>query len=225
MSGVGEGAAAQARFHPRGLIFDLDGTLVDSFADIAAALNATRAHFGLPPVSLAAVRAEVGSGSEALVRALVPVAPARAAEALAFYLARYDAASLRETRLFPGVAEVLEHFRGRPLAVVTNKTLHLSCAILAGLGLLERFRLVLGGDSLPRCKPDPLPVRHVLEAFALPPGEVLLVGDGLHDIAAGRAAGVRTVAVTTGVAPRAELEAAGPERVIDRMDELLRHYD
>ena len=210
---------------PLGLIFDLDGTLVDSFADIARALNRTRAHYGLPALPLAAVRAQVGSGSEALVCALVPVPPAQQAAALQRYLAAYDETALQETRPLPGVPEVLAHFGDRPLAVVTNKTLHLSRKILQGLGLWERFALVLGGDSLPRRKPDPLPIRHVLEALGLAPAEALLVGDGLHDVHAGRAAGVPTVAVTTGVASRAELEAARPRHVIDRLDALLALYD
>jgi phosphoglycolate phosphatase len=212
------------RPRPRGVIFDLDGTLVDSFEDIATALNRARERYGHAPLALAAVRAQVGSGSEALVRALVPVAPERFAEALAFFLARYDECALERTRLLPGALEALEHFRGRPLAVVTNKTLHLSRRILQGLGLWERFRIVLGGDSLARCKPDPLPVQHVLECFALPAAEVLLVGDGLHDIRAGRAAGVTTVAVATGVSPRAALQAEGPARVIASLHELLTLY-
>jgi len=159
------------------------------------------------------------------VRALVPVPPARQAAALQHYLAAYDETALQQTRPLPGVPEVLAHFGDRPLAVVTNKTLHLSHKILQGLGLWERFALVLGGDSLPRRKPDPLPVRHVLEALGLAPAEALLVGDGLHDMQAGRAAGVPTVAVTTGVASRAELEAAQPRHVIDRLDALLALYD
>jgi phosphoglycolate phosphatase len=216
---------ATRRPRPRGLIFDLDGTLVDSFADIAAALNHTRARYALPPLPLAAVRAKVGSGSAHLVRALVPVAPPLQEEALRHYLARYEERALVETRPLPGVAEVLDRFADRPLAVVTNKTQRLTRTILTGLGLWERFRIVLGGDALPRSKPDPLPVLRVLECFALPPGDVVLVGDGLHDIAAGRAAGVATVAVATGVEPRAVLERAGAGHVVDCMAELLRLYD
>ena len=206
---------------PRGLIFDLDGTLVDSFGDIAAALNDTRAQYGLPALTLAQVRAEVGSGSEYLVRRLVPGPPAEQAAALTFYLARYEERALQQTRPFPGVLEVLEHFADRPLAVVTNKTQRLTRCILEGLGWWERFRIVLGGDALERCKPDPLPVQQVLQCFALAPQEVVLIGDGLHDLHAGQAAGVRTVAVTTGVESRASLEAHGADHVIDRMDALL----
>jgi phosphoglycolate phosphatase len=209
---------------PKGLIFDLDGTLVDSFADIAAALNATRERYGLPALGVAEVRSQVGSGSQALLRALVPVPPGREGEALRFYLERYEETALCRTRLLPGVPEVLEHFGARPLAVITNKPLHISRTVLRGLGVWERFRIVLGGDSLERCKPDPLPVRHVLACFALAPAEALLVGDGLHDVQAARAAGVPAVGVTSGVAGRAALAAAGPDALIERLDELLQLY-
>ncbi|HKI99649.1 MAG TPA: HAD-IA family hydrolase [bacterium] len=212
------------RPRPRGVIFDLDGTLVDSFADIAAALNRTRARFDLPALPLEAVRAKVGSGSEYLVRELVPLPPAQAEAALQHYLASYEETALQETRVYPGALEVLEHFRGRPLAVVTNKPLHIARRVLQGLDLWERFRMVLGGDSLARRKPDPLPVRHVLACFALPAGRALLIGDGVHDVRAGRAAGVPIVAVTTGVEPRAVLEAERPTHVIDSLDELLTLY-
>lgn len=210
---------------PSGVIFDLDGTLVDSFADIATAVNRTRAHYGQPPLPLESVRAAVGNGSEVLVRAVVPGPAERLPDALRFYLARYEEVALEQTRLLPGVLATLEHFATRPLAVVTNKPQHLSRRILQGLQVWERFRMVLGGDALKRHKPDPLPVLHVLACLALPAAEVLLVGDGLQDLAAGRAAGVRTVAVTSGVTDRAALEAAGPERVVDRLDELIALYD
>lgn len=209
---------------PRGLIFDLDGTLVDSFADIASALNWTRAQFRLPLLPQAEITRHVGSGSEYLVRQLVPVASERFEEALGFFLARYEKNALKQTRLLQGVPEVLAHFRDRSLAVVTNKTFDLSEKVLRGLGVWDRFTIVVGGDSLERRKPDPLPVRHVLDTFALSPGEVVLIGDSPHDIHAGQAAGVRTVAVTTGVEARAALQALRPDHVIDRMDELLRHY-
>jgi phosphoglycolate phosphatase len=205
---------------PAALIFDLDGTLVDSFADITTALNLTRARYGLPPLPRPEVTRHVGSGSPQLVRELVPVPPEAREDALAYYLAAYREHALEQTRLYPGVPEVLEHFRGCRLAVVTNKSFRLTRRILEGLGVWERFQLVLGGDSLERSKPDPLPLLHVMATFALPPEAVVMVGDGLHDIEAGRAAGIRTVAVTTGVEARAALAAAGADHVIDRLDAL-----
>jgi phosphoglycolate phosphatase len=213
------------RQRPGGLIFDLDGTLVDSFADIATGLNAARGEFGLTALPYEAVRARVGYGSEALVRALLPVAPGRFEDALRCYLERYEASALEQTRPYPGVAEVLARFGDRPLAVVTNKPQRITRRILEGLGLWERFRIVLGGDALERRKPDPLPVLRVLECFALPAREVVLVGDGLPDLRAGRAAGVCTVAVASGTEPRAALEAERPDHLIERLDELTALYD
>lgn len=209
---------------PRGMIFDLDGTLVDSFEDITTAVNDTRAHYGQPPIPLEQVRAAVGNGSEALVRVVVPVPPERLPEALAHYLRCYDAVALQHTRLLPGVQATLEHFRSHPLAVVTNKPQSIARRILQALGVWERFRIVLGGDALPRRKPDPMPVQRVLACFALPATDVLLVGDGLQDVAAARAAGVRCVGVATGVTPREALQQAGAEPVLEGLGELVALY-
>lgn len=214
-----------ARFRPRGVIFDLDGTLVDSFEDIALAVNRTREHFGAPPLPLEAVRAAVGNGSEALVRAVVPVPEGRLPEALRVYLKCYDETALQQTRLLPGALRALEHFGTRPLAVVTNKPQQHSRKILQGLGVWERFRIVLGADAVERQKPHPLPIRRVLECFALRAADALLVGDGLQDLQAGLAAGVHTAGLTTGVTPRAALEAAQPEHVVDSLDALIALYD
>lgn len=204
-----------------GLIFDLDGTLVDSFADIATALNLTRTRYGHPALPGEEVRRHVGSGSAHLVRTLVPVDADTFAEAYAHYLTAYEAHILDESRLFDGAEAVLEHFADRRLAVVTNKGHALAVRVLQALGVLGCFDPVLGHDSLPRVKPDPMPVQHCLRAWDLPAQDVVLVGDGLHDLHAGRAAGVCTVAVTTGVERRETLQAEGPDHVVDRLDALL----
>lgn len=210
---------------PQCLIFDLDGTLVDSFADIATALNLTRAHFGLSAVSQAEVTRHVGSGAAYLVNALVPIADLRdaretGAEAFRFYLARYREHALEQSRVYAGVEAVLRNFAQRRLAVVTNKPEALAEHVLKGLGIRAPFQMVVGGDSLKCKKPHPLPIQHVLEAIAVRPESAVMIGDGLHDIEAGRAAGVRTVAVTTGVASRTELEAAGADHVLDSLEQL-----
>lgn len=210
---------------PECLIFDLDGTLVDSFADIATALNLTRAHFGLPALSQAEVTLNVGSGSAYLVETLVPVtdqqgAGGAATEAFRFYLARYREHALEQSRVYPGVEAVLHQYAERRLAVVTNKPAALAEHVLQGLGIRAPFQMMLGGDSLECKKPDPLPIRHVLEAFSVRPESAVMIGDGLHDIEAGRAAGIRTVAVTTGVASRSELEGAGADYVLDSLEQL-----
>ncbi len=212
-------------FAPKCLIFDLDGTLVDSFADIATALNLTRAHFGLPNLSRAEVTRHVGSGSAYLVDALVPLTDLQAArgggaEAYEFYLARYQEYALDQTRLYAGVDAVLQKYAGRLLAIVTNKTEALAEHVLQGMGIRAPFQRVVGGDSLECKKPDPRPIQHVLEAFSVRPESAVMIGDGLHDIEAGRAAGLPTVGLTTGVATRAELEGAGADHVLDSLEQL-----
>jgi len=204
----------------RGLIFDLDGTLVDTLDDLAQAVNLTREHYGLAPLPREAIVPNIGNGGPHLVRATVPPAAERFEEVFARYLAFYNEHLLDHSRLHAGVAEVLAHYAERVLGVVTNKAIHETERILAGLQVRERFRLVLGGDSLPERKPHPLPLLHFMERFGLAPGEVVMVGDGYHDVRAGKAAGVLTVAITTGVGSRAELEAEGPDHIITRMDEL-----
>ncbi|MEE8434548.1 MAG: HAD-IA family hydrolase [bacterium] len=210
---------------PKCLIFDLDGTLVDSFADIATALNLTRARFGLPAVSQAEVTRHVGSGSAYLVNALVPVtdfpgAGGGGAEAYRFYLARYREHALEQSRLYAGVDAVLHQYAERSLAVVTNKPEALAEHVLKGLGIRAPFQMVVGGDSLECKKPDPLPILHVLGAVSVQPESAVMIGDGLHDIEAGRAAGLRTVGVSTGVASRMELEGAGADHVLDSLEQL-----
>ncbi|MDH5753317.1 MAG: HAD hydrolase-like protein, partial [Deltaproteobacteria bacterium] len=128
---------------PQAVLFDLDGTLSDSFADITTAINLTRADFGLVPVTLSEVRSRVGSGSAQLVRDMVPVPEEQFEQACTVYRAHYEAHLLDETHLYPGVTETLEHFGDRPLAVITNKGQAFSERILAGLGILDRFRMVL----------------------------------------------------------------------------------
>lgn len=205
---------------PEVFIFDLDGTLADSFADIAAALNDTRARFGHPPLSEAEVKSQVGSGSDYLVRQLVPVPGDQHQDALRFYLDRYEENALVHTRLFPGVAEVLARYGDHPLAVVTNKNHGLTRKILEGLEVWDVFRIVVGGDSLERKKPDPLPIVHVLEQIGVAPERAVMIGDGLHDIEAGQAAGVLTIAVSTGVESAASLASQHPDHLIDSMRRL-----
>ena len=203
-----------------GVMFDLDGTLADSFTDITTAMNLTRADFGMPPLPLAQVRGTVGGGSKHLVKTLVPVPDAEFERAFAVYQAHYEAHLLDHTRLYPGVMETLRHFSGRPLAVVTNKHHRFAEKVLKGLGIRDYFQMVLGGDSLARRKPDPLPVVTVLERFRLAAVDTALVGDGLHDIEAARAAGVIAVAVATGVESRESLGAASPFCLLESLEEL-----
>lgn len=205
-----------------GLIFDLDGTLVNSLHDIATSINLTRRDYGLTPLPEPDITRHVGEGSAALVKTVVPVPTKGFEEAVARYHSHYARHVLDTTRLFPGIDPMLRRLEGRPMAVVTNKNEALALAVLTGLGIRSLFSVFLGGETLPQKKPHPLPILHVLERWGLAPASVGVVGDGVHDIVAGRAAGVVTIGVAYGVAGRAALAAENPTYLVDTVEELDR---
>jgi phosphoglycolate phosphatase len=195
---------------------DLDGTLVDSRADLAAAVNHVLRTFRLPELPAATLQGYVGEGARALVgRALGADRGALLDEALARFLARYGEHLLDETRPYPGVVEALDVLRaaGARLSILTNKPVALSRRIVAGLGLASRFVAVVGGDSLPTRKPHPAGLDHLRATTGTVPARMLLVGDSDIDVATARAAGVAFCGVAWGLAPD-RLAAARPERVI-----------
>ncbi len=207
-------------------IFDLDGTLIDSRRDIAAAANAVQAWRGAPALTEEEVAGYVGDGARELVRRLLARAGTAAGEAevaagLAVFRRHYGRHLLDHTRPFPGVLETLEHFRSLPLAVATNKPRAFTRAILAGLGLEAYFRRVVSPEDAGRRKPDPTPLRICLEGLDPPPGAVVVVGDSPHDIAAARAIGAAAVAAAYGLTEPARLRAAAPDLIIQRCDELI----
>lgn len=176
---------------PTVFLFDLDGTLVDSVADLAAALNLLRDELALPPLGLAEVRGYVGDGATALVTRALPrgaFTPAR----LERFLDHYGRHLLDNTRPYPGILDFLAAKHQRPLAVVTNKPLALSRQLLRGLDLDPYFPVVVGGDSCPEKKPSPLPVQLALAGLGAGVEDAVLIGDHHTDLRAGRAAGVRT---------------------------------
>src|SRR5437764_2449789 len=177
---------------PEALVFDLDGTLIDSRRDITTAINRMRADLGLPPLALEQVVPMVGEGARLLVeRALGPgFLPEQIDQALARYLGYYWEVCLEATRPYPGVEAMLAALAGRyPLALLSNKGEALSRKILDGLGLTSRFREVLGGDSLPTRKPDPAGLRVLPDRLAIPVARLALAGDTWIDAETARNAG------------------------------------
>jgi phosphoglycolate phosphatase len=180
------------------VVFDLDGTLVDSSVDIANAVNALILELGGTPLPLADIVGMVGDGARVLVRraltaaALDPDRPGRTGGMLERFLAHYDPHLLDHTLPYPGMVEALNWIGERlPMAVLTNKPARATELMLAGLGLRSHFRDVIGGDTAFGRKPDPAGLTHLAAAAGVAPARVLLVGDSPVDLATARNAGTQ----------------------------------
>lgn len=211
------------------LLFDLDGTLVDSKADLVASVNLMLGDFGREGLPGEDVARMVGEGATKLVGRALAASLGRTATAaevtsgLAAFRLHYAAHLLDATRPYPSVHMTLSHFRDVPKAVVTNKPLEFTEVILNGLGLRRHFTAVLGGECLPERKPSAAPLVEALRrcGFTGPRDECLMVGDSAVDIASGKAAGVRTCGFTGGFRSREELADAGADYLIGDISELV----
>jgi phosphoglycolate phosphatase len=206
------------------LIFDLDGTLVDSLPDLAAALAATLREIGAPALPSAAVRGMIGDGTPALVARALAARGLPASlldERLARFMALYEAAPVARSRPYPGVTETLAALRGdgRRLAVCTNKPQQAALAVLRGLALDGFFAAVVGGDVLAVKKPDPAHLRAAIAALGAAQGEAVMIGDNEHDVAMAKAAGVPVILVRYGY-HRVPLETLAADLQIDAFSEL-----
>ena len=214
---------------PKLIMFDLDGTLVDSVPDLSSAVQKMLAAMGLPLSNEDQVRVWVGNGAHQLVkRALVFAAPERAEalfdEAFSLFMAFYAQGVAVDSCLYPDVKETLSvlHQQGITLAVVTNKPECFTYPLLKYLGIEEYFAYVLGGDSLAEKKPHPLPLQHLFEKMGIRPNQALMVGDSVNDVQAARAAGCPVVAVPYGYNHGEPIESAKPDQVISSVSLLLR---
>ncbi|MEJ0070603.1 MAG: phosphoglycolate phosphatase [Pseudomonadota bacterium] len=212
----------------RFVILDLDGTLVDSAPDLRAIAERVLAEAGRPALDLPTVKRFIGDGVRKLVeRAFAATGPALDPAALDHATARftelYEAAASVLTRPYDGVPETLARLRagGIRLAVCTNKPMAAAAIVLRELGLAPLINAVSGGDSVARRKPDPEHVRDALQRIGGLPEQAVMVGDNEHDIAAGKAAGLVTIAVTYGYA-RVPYSVLGADRLIDRFSDLDR---
>jgi len=214
----------------RAVIFDLDGTLVDSAPDLAFAANRMLAALGAPARDPALLATFIGKGIPRLVeRALAGSLEGEAdaallARALPLYERYYGEESGRRTTLYPGVAEGLEMLvRDRvPLACVTNKAERFTRALLADMGLAHFFAVVVGGDTLARKKPDPLPFRHACERLGVASGETLVVGDSRNDVDGARAAGCPVICVPYGYNAGEPVQALDSDAIVASIAEAAR---
>jgi phosphoglycolate phosphatase len=207
------------------LVFDLDGTLIDSIGDLNEAANRLLAELGRPGLTAAEMRPMVGDGAGKLIERVLaarPGPPADAEAALARFLALYEAAPATATRPYPEVAATLAELRadGYRLAVCTNKPERVTRLILDRLALAQYFELIVGGDTMPFRKPDPRLLIHVAAALDVALDRILLIGDSEVDAATAEAAGVPFVLMTYGYR-RGSVEAIRRAADLDRFGALL----
>ncbi|PYT79328.1 MAG: phosphoglycolate phosphatase [Acidobacteria bacterium] len=205
----------------RALIFDLDGTLIDSKQDLIRSVNAMLREMGRGTLHEDTVSSYIGHGAPKLIeRALGDGATEEVRErALKFFLSHYEEHKLDSTRAYPGVAETLEELREFPLAVLTNKPVRVSRRILEGLGLAKYFRAVYGGNSFETKKPDPLGAKKILEELGADGKEAMMVGDSDVDVQTARNAGTLAGAVNYGFGTH-HREAYPADIYLDRLTDL-----
>lgn len=205
----------------RVLVFDLDGTLIDSKLDLVHAVNATLEHMGRPRIPNEDVGKHVGGGAALLVRRVLgaDATDEEAASGLEHFLSYYRMHMLDNTVLYPGVREGLDLLKNLPMAVLTNKPVRFSEGILDGLGLTPYFRYVYGGNSFESKKPDPFGMNVLLRDFGVAPRQAMLVGDSDVDVKTARNAGAWACGVTYGFAPES-LRASPPDLMVDSLEHL-----
>ena len=209
------------------VMIDLDGTLLDTVPDIAAAAERMLAKLDLPARSPEEIRNFIGKGIPNLVRHCLPddAGDARAtalqAEALALFQEFYFEESGRRTAVYPGVLEGLERFRDMHLrlACVTNKAARFTEPLLERMGMAARFELVVSGDTLARKKPDPMQLAHICAEFLLAPSAVLMIGDSANDVLAARAAGCPVLCVSYGYREGGDVHELGCDAIVESLSE------
>ena len=205
-----------------GVVFDLDGTLVDSRRDIAEAANHALEKAGLQRLPHDELESFVGDGAPLLMAraARIDVKDEKTQAMVADFLDYYAEHPIDYTLPMPGALAALDAFANLPLGICTNKPRRTSLAVLRGLKLEARFKGVVAGDDLPQRKPDPAPVLEAARLLGLPAAEIVMVGDGPQDVLSGRAAGAFTVGVRGGIQAFERLAASQPDLLIDTLAEL-----
>jgi phosphoglycolate phosphatase len=206
----------------RPVVFDLDGTLIDSGADIALACNFMLQRAGRAPASDALISTFVGDGARVLVERAFggELDPEEVDRQLEVFLGYYAAHPVEQTVLLPGVLETLDALSGRQLAVCTNKSRKTTLPVLEGLGLMPRFEVVVAGDDCPTNKPEPEMLLSVAKSLGCAGSELVMVGDGPQDVLAARAVGAVAVGVKGGLLPLERLVASQPDVLLEQMGDL-----
>jgi len=211
------------RHSPKGVIFDLDGTLIDSYQALYLCFQDIYEKMGRQPLSFDEVKKVVGYGLSNTFRDLL--GEERVSEALRLFRQKYEEVYRENTFLLPGAREVLEalHARGMKLAIATNKMGPFSRYILQHFGLDRLFAVIVGDEDVSRNKPHPEMLFYAMEKMGLQKEEVIFVGDSLVDIQTGKNAGLPIFVVPTGVTKREELEKTHPTMILERLLDLLKY--
>lgn len=205
------------------IVYDLDGTLVDTLGDIAEAANHMLRTLRLPPCEPKVIRRFIGSGVHELVtRCLKTTDPERIEQGVTRFRAYYTAHLVDHSQLYPGTREVLEYFKTRRQAVITNKPTPYAREILRALGVIGYFCEIVGGDSAYPKKPHPGALLGLMRNEGVSAEDTVFVGDSPIDVEAGRQAGVCSVSVSHGFSDEPELRAAAPEAMVGDFHDLLR---
>jgi len=213
----------------RAVLFDLDGTLVDSAPDIAAAADRVLVDCGLPARGVERIRSYIGGGADRLIHRCLTDRLDGVADgalfdtALAAFFRHYAAGLTVSTLPYPGVIDTLAALRARGYALgcVTNKPGRFTAPLLAALALAPYFEVVVAGDTLAVKKPDPAPLLHAAALLGADAATTTMVGDSMADLKAARAAGMRVLCVSYGYSPTARLADHAPDALVDRMPALL----
>ena len=210
----------------RVLIFDLDGTLIDSKADLALSVNAMLEHMHCEALPHDTIYSYVGDGAPLLVRRTLGegVTDAEVEKGLAYFLSYYKEHMLDNTVPYPGVREGLALLENHQMAVLTNKPVRFSTWILEGLDLLRYFKYVYGGNSFEKKKPDPIGVETLLRDFHAAPQEAMMVGDSDVDVRTARNSGIWACGVSYGLGTDG-LRAHPPDIMLDSLEELPLHLN
>ncbi|MES9870462.1 MAG: phosphoglycolate phosphatase [Sedimenticola sp.] len=213
---------------PKLILIDLDGTLVDSVPDLAHCVDTMMERLGREPYGADMVRNWVGNGVERLTRrALIGQLDGEPSDedfdqAYPIFLDLYDKHNGENSCLYPGVREGLSYLKttGIRMGCVTNKAEQFTVPLLKALGVYDDFEIVISGDSLPKKKPDPMPLLHAAEHFGVSPSESLMLGDSVSDVKAARAAGFSIICMSYGYNHGNDIRDANPDHVIDSFVEL-----
>jgi phosphoglycolate phosphatase len=218
-------ASAQKLFKESDLvIFDLDGTLIDSSQDLALAVNVALESIGMKPWPVQEIKQMIGNGARELVRKALGYKEELFRPAFKVFSEHYSKNLLTHTKLYPGALEVLKKLKSKKMAVLSNKRQTFCDPIIEGLKIKSFFQWVYGGDRLPEKKPSPVPIEHILNEAHVKPAQGLILGDSSIDIEAGKLAKIKTIGFYNGFCSKEEVKDANPDLLVSHFEELLSFF-